>query len=72
MQLIEDASRPLIKLEGRLASRRVVFMVDCGATNNFVDSAFAAQHRLPLSAVDRTVRLADGSASQSGGVTEGV
>jgi hypothetical protein len=57
------SSRSLIKLMGSVSGHPAVFLVDSGATGNFVSSAFVKKHRMSsqsLSCKD-TVVLADGS-----------
>ena len=57
---IVDETLPLIKVVGEIDSCPAIFLVDCGATNNFIDPGFIARHGLSTISSDRTVRVADG------------
>jgi RNase H-like domain found in reverse transcriptase/Reverse transcriptase (RNA-dependent DNA polymerase)/Integrase zinc binding domain/Chromo (CHRromatin Organisation MOdifier) domain/Retroviral aspartyl protease/Integrase core domain len=58
----------LIKLTGSLGTHPAVFLVDSGATGNFVSSSFVQQHRLSLdSRTAPDVTLADGHQQKSAG-----
>jgi hypothetical protein len=65
-------SRPLIKFTGTIASHPATFLLDCGATGDFVSAAFVRRHPdLTLSRKQRlieTVTLADGSRQPSAGL----
>ena len=65
-------SRPLIKFTGTIASHPATFLLDCGATGDFVSTAFVRRHpELSLSRKQRlieTVTLADGSQQPSTGL----
>ena len=60
-------SAPLLRAMGTLAGSPVTFMVDSGATSNFVDAGLVRRLGLKLQPVNRTVRLADGSTVVAGG-----
>lgn len=64
--------RKLIKLAGKLCEQPAVFLIDSGASGNFVSEAFARTHSLPLMAYcDEKVpkiKLADGHTQRSSGV----
>jgi hypothetical protein len=71
---LTTSSRPLIKLSGTVAGYPAVFLVDSGATGNFVNAAFVQQHRLstvPLVVPD-IVKLADGSQQAAGSAVPSV
>ena len=71
---LTTSSRSLIKLMGTVASHPAVFLVDSGATGNFVNAAFVQQHRLstvPL-VVSDIVQLADGSQYAAGSYASSV
>ena len=60
---ITSSARPLIRMNGFVASQPAVFLIDCGATGIFISSQFVAKHRIataPLCSVS-LVTLADGS-----------
>ena len=60
---ITTSSRSLIKLSGTLSGRPAVFLVDSGATGNFVNDAFVNKHRVSSMSLPSQdiVTLADGS-----------
>jgi gag-polyprotein putative aspartyl protease len=58
----------LIKVEGEIAGRSAVFLVDSGATTEFIDEEFVQRAGLTLKESDSKIRLADGSIRGSGGV----
>ena len=43
-------------------------LIDCGATGNFISTAFASRHGLTLAEHSDTVSVADGHSSASGGI----
>ena len=60
----------LIKLAGSIGTHSAIFLVDCGATGNFVSSSFVQKHQLvatPPSADAPSITLADGVSKKSGG-----
>jgi len=63
-------SNALIKLAGFVGPHPAVFLVDSGATGNFVSAAFAQARALPLTEekYPETVTLADGTQQSSGGI----
>ena len=60
---LASSTRGLFKLQGFIADRPAVFLLDSGATGNFVSSAFVAEHQLVTSPLHQqdVVLLADGS-----------
>ena len=60
MNSLVDDTLPLIKVVGEIDSCPAIFLVDCGATNNFIDPSFVARHGLSTISSNRTVRVADG------------
>lgn len=48
LHLASASCRPLIKMQGTLFGRPAVFLLDSGATGNFVSSAFVRAHNLPF------------------------
>ena len=59
----EPECRPLLKLRGALEGRPVSIMIDSGATSNFINTSFVAQHDLSQAAIaQRRVKLANGEA----------
>ena len=61
----------LIRLSGRIAAHPVTFLLDSGASGNFVSSSFARLHRLRPSSVSSSsplVTLADGRQQATGGL----
>lgn len=62
-------ARRLIKLSGTVNSYPAVFLVDSGATGNFVSSSFVNRHSIALEpAHAESVTLANGHAQESSGV----
>ena len=64
------ATRSLIKLSGFVAGKSAVFLLDCGATGNFVSAEFVRKHNLstkPLPHQD-VITLADGSQQKAGSI----
>lgn len=60
----------LFRLKGQINGHQAIFLLDSGASGEFIDTDFAARCGLKLTASDRTIRLADGSiADASGHVT---
>ena len=62
-------SRPssLFKLRGSVGGTAATFLLDSGASTDFIDPAFAQKCGLTLSTSDRTVRLADGTVVAASG-----
>ena len=58
----------LFRFGGVLGGHPVVFMIDSGATHNFVASAFVSSHKIPVYSRDKPLRvsLADGSTNTIG------
>lgn len=63
-------TRSLIKLTGTVAGRSAVFLIDSGATGNFVSSSFVTKSKLSLIESDSLapVSLADGRAQPAEGI----
>ena len=55
--------RGLLRLQGTIAGHPAVFLVDCGASGNFISSQFIERHSIPTSVAPHPsrVELADGS-----------
>ena len=70
-QLTTPASS-LIKLSGLVADHSAVFLLDCGATGNFISEGFVTRHRLVASSSSQQtlVSLADGSQHRSGSIVQ--
>ena len=62
------ATRNLIKLSGFVAGKPAVFLLDCGATGNFVSAEFVKKHNLSTSPLPHpdVITLADGSQQKAG------
>ena len=60
----------MFKLSGFVNGKPAVILFDCGATGNFVSSAFVQQHSFASSALEQPcdVTLADGSKQSAGTV----
>jgi hypothetical protein len=65
--LAGETDHPLLRFTGTLFGRPATFLVDSGATNDFVAISFVQQHALPLLPNGRTVRAFDGTVSSSAG-----
>lgn len=57
----------LIKLAGFVGRHRATVLVDCGATGNFVSSAFVEKHGLSVTGSCETIKGYDGRSEKSGG-----
>ena len=57
----------LLKLAGHIAGHPTIAMVDSGASNEFIDTAYAARCGLTLEPSGRSIRLADGSVVNAAG-----
>ena len=64
------ATRSLIKLSGFVAGKPAVFLLDCGATGNFVSAEFVRKHNLSTSPLPHpdVITLADGSQQKAGSI----
>jgi hypothetical protein len=62
-----DDTLPLLKITGSLAGHPAIFLVDCGANNNFVDSGFAKRNSLSLAPSSSSIKVADGHRSLAQG-----
>ena len=62
----------LIKVVGTIAGVPAVFLVDSGATTEFVDADFVAKAGFLVRASNSSIKLADGSSGRSGGVVKQV
>lgn len=58
----------LLRVTGTLLGHTCTFLVDCGASNDFVSSAFILRHALSLEPTSRTVRGYDGTVTLSPGL----
>jgi hypothetical protein len=65
--LAGETDHPLLRFTGTLCGRPATFLVDSGATNDFVAISFVQQHSLTLLPNGRTVRAFDGTVSSSAG-----
>ena len=70
MHSITRLSPGVYRLAGRLAGREAVFLVDSGASSEFIDSGFALRARLKLTASRRAIKLADGTLVSAMGLAE--
>jgi hypothetical protein len=68
---LDVAPEPLLKLEGRINDQPVTFMVNCGATNDFVSQSLVNRLKLPITPSSRRIRLANGHDAPSLGVVTG-
>ena len=70
-QLTTPAS-DLIKLSGFVTDHEAVFLLDCGATGNFISEGFVTRHRIAVSSLPQQtlVSLADGSQHRSGSIVQ--
>ena len=57
----------LLKLAGHIGGHATIAMVDSGASNEFIDTDYAARCGLVLEPSGRTIRLADGTAVTAAG-----
>jgi len=64
-------SLDLLRVTGYLNGHPATFLIDCGASNDFVDTAFIARHSLDLLPTDRYVRGYDGAARPAAGILRG-
>ena len=60
----------LIKIEGKIAGQTAIFLIDCGATTEFLDKDFVNRHQLGKTDSQTTIKLADGKTSTSAGLTQ--
>ena len=61
-------AREMLTVKGKLNGRDAVFLLDTGATTEFVDTEFAKAAQLAVTASDATIRLADGEKVGSAGI----
>ncbi len=68
----QSSTRRLIKFTGTMNGRQCVFMLDSGATGNFVSLGFVQKHSFVTSPLPRqdTVTLADGSKQVTGSMVQ--
>jgi Aspartyl protease len=59
----------MLTVKGKLNGKDAVFLLDTGATTEFVDTEFAKAAQLVVTASDATIRLADGEKVGSAGIT---
>jgi hypothetical protein len=69
---MKKKGEPLIKVVGTIGGVRAVFLVDSGATTEFVDEGFVRRAGIRVEASGSSIKLADGATTPSGGITEGV
>ena len=62
-----DPNARLFRLKGTVNGQAAVFLLDSGASSEFIDPAFAARCGLSLTPSDRSVKLADGSVVNAAG-----
>jgi hypothetical protein len=65
--LADATDHPLLRFSGHLGGHAATFLIDSGATNDFVSTAFVQRHALTLAPSTRNVRGYDGAASASAG-----
>ena len=65
-------TRSLIKLRGTVKNQPAIFLIDSGATGNFINSAFVKTHSLPTKSLPRpdSYYSADGSQQTAAEVTD--
>lgn len=61
----------LLRVSGTLCGQTATFLIDCGASNDFVSTAFIQRHALSLAPTSRTVRGYDGKVTPSPGLLLG-
>ena len=64
---LDERALPLFRLSGTFAGHPATFLLDCGASNDFVDTEFVRRHAIPCGLSDRWVKLADGKLSRADG-----
>src|SRR4029077_2345050 len=69
---VRAAGEALIKGVGTIGGVRAVFLVDSGATTEFVDEEFVRRAGVRKENSGSKIKLADGSITQSAGITEGL
>lgn len=64
---VSSGNRSLFVLQGSLEGHSAIFLLDSGATGNFVSAAFVSKHQLATKPLPEkhVVRLADGSQQQT-------
>ena len=64
---LSSSTRPLLRLRGLVANCPAVFLIDCGATGNFISSQFVAKNRIQVSCLQSAsvITLADGSTQKT-------
>jgi hypothetical protein len=70
---LDGLNRGLFKLQGSIVDRPAVFLLDSGATGNFISSAFVAEHNIATSPLPQqdSVVLADGSVQKTTALARG-
>ena len=58
----------LLRVTGTLHGFTATFLIDCGASNDFVSTTFVKRHSLALTPTNRSVRGYDGAATPSTGI----
>ena len=58
------AHSPLIKLSASVSDKQAIALIDCGATTNFIDQSFVAQHSLSIVSTPAPIYINLGDGSQ--------
>ena len=68
LNYLTNTSRSLLKLIGTIAGYQAIFLLDCGATGNFISSGFVSKNNLNPSTLPQpdAITLADGSKQSTG------
>ena len=64
-----NKSQQLIKINGTIMGQKAVFLIDCGATTEFIDEGFAKRGGMQIVPSGTRIKLADGAVSESAGRT---
>ena len=65
----KERSQQLIRVSGTIMGKKAVFLIDCGATTEFVDEGFAKRGGIQIVPSGTKIKLADGTVSESAGRT---
>lgn len=67
---LTTTSRSLLKVNGFVSGHPAIFLLDCGATGNFIRSEFVVDHQLKSSSLPSpdVITLADGSKQSAGSI----
>ena len=71
VQAEDGPRRELLRFNGFLHGVPAIFMVDSGASTDFISASFVKRHQLQVGGVQKVVRLADGSRLITGGSLAG-